>query len=266
MGIARKLTGFLLLLASVAPLLVGGLLWTVVQSRAGADGTLTATTRPLDTVGHAVVVPDVAALVAKDGVVDASVIGRLGLSARAADGQPVFVGLAEAADARAYLDGVAHAEVRSLQLRDGPLPVGLTEVAGTRAPAPPAEAPFWITRSLGEPPGAGISWRPEDVPEGTQLALVMMRMDAAAPVALTATGTVELPWLHGATWGMLGFGGLLVLMGVALLMAGRRPSSRPGPPVPPRRGPGAPEEPRPYHRVPAGTAEKAEDAGAAGSR
>lgn len=226
MGVARKLVGSLLVLVSVLPLLVGGLLWTVVASRAGADGTLTATTRPLDTVGHAVVVPDVGALIAEDGIVDPAVIGRLEVQARAAGGQPLFVGLADADDARAYLKGVAHAEVRSLRLREGPLPVGLTEVAGTRAPTPPAGEPFWITRSLGRPPAGGIAWQPGEIPEGTRLALVVMRQDAAAPLEVTVTGTAELPWLRGAMWGMLLFGGLLALAGVVFLAAGRQQPPR----------------------------------------
>ncbi len=152
----------------------------------------------------------------------------------------VFVGIAPAADAMAYLEGVARTAVDGLGF-DGP-PTGSDQMPGDEPPGPPGEQGFWTAQATG-PGGQHVRWDPAD----GEWMLVIMNADGSAGVDVRARIGARFPALGGLGWGVLIAGTVVTLLAVLLLvLAVRRPSDRPLPPppaaaaVPMPRGPTAP--------------------------
>ncbi|WP_238012075.1 hypothetical protein KZZ52_54410 [Dactylosporangium sp. AC04546] len=151
--LVRAGVGALLLLIAVPLALAGGGLWMALEHRA-ADDTFTARLERVRSDGHAVVVPDVDALLRADAPFARGGQTTLSLSARGSGG-PVFIGVGPAADVTRYLDGLAQSRVTEVRLARGPLPVELTAHPGRIATvaAPPAGQP--VTNGTGQPGADG---------------------------------------------------------------------------------------------------------------
>lgn len=214
MRIVRTAAGMLLLTIGLPVLLVGGALWTAMQHRDGG-GAFSGRVERITTPGHAVVVPDLDALLRRDAPFTRARDTRLRVTARTETG-PALVGIAPAEEVARYLAGAAYAQVDRVSLTSGPLPVGVTPVEGT---AVPAAQPAWRLAGAG-----AVAWDSAEV-RGQRLALVVMHPDASAGMTVDLRVEVRPGWLAPATWGLLVTGAVLILLGMATLAwPARRPA------------------------------------------
>ncbi|MFC0533361.1 hypothetical protein [Phytohabitans kaempferiae] len=232
MRIVRTAAGMLLLTIGLPVLLVGGALWTAMQHRDG-DGAFSGRVERITTPGHAVVVPDLDALLRREAPFTRARDTRLRVTAETEAG-PALVGIAPATDVARYLAGVAYAQVDRVSLTSGPLPVRVTPVEGT---AVPAAQPAWQAAGTG-----AVAWDSAQV-RGQHLALVVMHPDGQAGMTVDLRVEVRPGWLAPATWGLLVAGAVLIVLGMATLAwPVRRPAApRPAtladvlpPPAPPQ--------------------------------
>jgi hypothetical protein len=127
----------------------------------------------------------------------------------------VFVGVAAAADARAYLDGVQRTVVDGLGF-DAPA-TGSDQVPGGEPSGPPTEQDFWIASAFGEGPQE-VTWDPAD---GDWM-FVVMNADGSQRVEVEARIGAEVPALGWIGWGALVVGSLVTVVAVRLLVRGLR--------------------------------------------
>jgi len=214
MRIVRTAAGMLLLTIGLPVLLVGGALWTAMQHRDG-DGAFSGRVERITTPGHAVVVPDLDALLRRDAPFSRARDTRLRVTARTESG-PALVAIAPAEDVARYLAGAPYAQVDRVSLTNGPLPVDVTPVEGK---AVPAARPAW--RMAGTD---AVGWASSEV-RGQRLALVVMHPDASAGMTVDLRVEVRPGWLAPTTWGLLVAGAVLIVLGMATLAwPTRRPS------------------------------------------
>lgn len=130
----------------------------------------------------------------------------------------VFVGVARAADAAAYLDSVRRSVVTDL----GDGRPRYAEKAGTAPATPPEAQRFWAVRARGTGTQS-LTWEPRD----GDWNVVLMNTDASPGVTADLAVGAELDPLLWIGIGLLA-GGLLVLGGGAAMIAVavRRASSR----------------------------------------
>ncbi|MEQ4305551.1 hypothetical protein ABNF97_29930 [Plantactinospora sp. B6F1] len=218
MRFVRLIAGILLLTIGLPVLLVGGGLWTLSEQRSG-EGAFVAPLDRVETGGHALVVPDLAAMLDRDAPFLAE--GRTGLRVVARTGaEPAFLGLAPTAEVASYLGTSRYARVDRVSVTRGSLPVRVDqadEQATAVAPALPAERGLWIRSGLGT-----LDLTADDV-RAPRLSLVVMRPDAGAGFVADLRAEVRPGWLDPVAWISLALGGLLALFGVVLLARPVRP-------------------------------------------
>jgi hypothetical protein len=249
MRIVRTAAGMLLLTIGLPVVLVGGALWTAMQHR-DAGGAFSGRVERITTPGHAVVVPDLDALLRRDAPFTRARDTRLRVTARTEAG-PALVGIAPAEEVARYLAGAAYAQVDRVSLTSGPLPVRVTPVEGTAVPSTVAAPPAWLVAGAG-----AVGWSSSEV-RGQRLALVVMHPDARAGMTVDLRVEVHPGWLTPATWGLLVAGAVLIVLGMATLawpvrrVATPRPATLadvlPAPDAPPVA---VPEQPRPAWAAP----------------
>jgi hypothetical protein len=142
----------------------------------------------------------------------------LTVSARDSD-QPVFLGVARAADVDAYLNGVAYDEVRDLRLR--PYQVQTTRHSGIPFADPPGAESFWLASSTGTSPT--LDWKVE----GGDYRLVLMNADGSPGAAANTQIGVKVSGLRGIGVGVLIGGAVAALAGLGLLLWGIKTPARP---------------------------------------
>ena len=138
----------------------------------------------------------------------------LRVSARAAAGRPVFVGIGPARAVDRYLSGAAVDEVTDFDV--DPFRIQRNRLAGTGTPAAPATQSFWVARAAGQT--ANVDWKVRD----GDYRFVVMNADGSRGVATRSSVGVDVPYLPGIAIGML-IGGLLIAAGgVAAIVLSRR--------------------------------------------
>lgn len=218
-GTARIVTGALLASAS-AVLAVGG---AVVVCLVGSDSSVT--------TGRQHISSTTTAMVAELGDIDETdsftgAPARPELRIAASSDEPVFIGIARAAAADAYL---ADADIDIVHDVDvDPFRLDIENRPGAAQPEQPSAQTFWVAKASGT--DATLNWKIRD----GDYRLVVMNADAGPGVAIDGRFTVDIPWLYGAALAALGTGLLGVAGGLALIVLGirirRRP--RPAPPTP----------------------------------
>jgi hypothetical protein len=206
--------GILLVVVGV-PAVLAGVASVVALHHRDSTGAFSAELSTVHSDGYAVVVPDLATVVSRDGI--GALLGsgtlRITLHSSAA---PVVMLLAPSDQVRTYLAGVAHSEVVSVGYATGPLPVSLVALGGTRPPAPSWEQTFWQQASTGE-----LDW-PGTASEST--ALVLVRADGRPGIDANMSVGRTVPWLPRASWSLL-IGGVTGLIGgIALLIVMAEPA------------------------------------------
>jgi hypothetical protein len=189
----------------------GAALWQTGNSEGGY---ISSGVHRFDTTSHAIVTDGF-----KVGTdIPRWLIARTRITATSSDGKPVFVGVARKRDVDAYLANVNRSEIRNLDY--GPFTVDYVNRDGAASPARPASRSIWAasTSGTGE---QKLTWRLRS----GEWRVVLMNADGSSGVSagVKVGGTVNhvVPWALGVT----GLGLLILLLGVAVIYAGRGPRS-----------------------------------------
>lgn len=185
----------------------GGALWAAF----GSDGVLSTNRGTLSTptsalISEAATINDTAG--ASDVLGDTSIR----MSARAAAGRPVFVGVGPARAVERYLSGAAVDEVTDFDV--DPFRVQRNRLTGTATPAAPGTRSFWVARGSGS--RANVDWKVRD----GDYRVVVMNADGARGVATRASVAIKVPYLPGVAIGALIGGLVLIGAGVAAIGLG----------------------------------------------
>jgi hypothetical protein len=202
LGAIAALVGLLLAAAGAAALLAGG-----------TDGRLTTDRSSLGTPTSALA-SETASIDDTGGAADDLGGARIRISADAAGGRPLFVGIGRTRDVDRYLAGVPADEITDFEV--DPLRVERSRRTGTRTPAPPARQSFWVARGSGT--RANLTWKLRD----GDFRAVVMNADGARRVATRAQFGVEIPALPWIGLGLLVGGLVLLAGGVAAGVLGAR--------------------------------------------
>jgi|1186.fasta_scaffold260601_1 hypothetical protein len=207
--IASGMTGFVGLLLALA-----GLALVVVHLTARDDDGFYTTDAQLHSGGYAIATEDIDL----GGFVPNGLIGTVRVRAEAQNGKPVFIGIADTADADRYLHGVRHSEVADFRDHGNST---YTQLAGHSPASPPAGQRFWIAQSQG-PGQRTLNW---DTASGNWT-IVAMNPDASAGVRVDADVGAKVGWLIWAGIGLTLVGCALIGGAVALARGGRPSSAR----------------------------------------
>jgi hypothetical protein len=207
--IVSVIAGAVLVLLSVGLLGGGGVAsWALTQRQSG--GYVDLGTASYRTAGYALA-SDAIGMHAPGGWDAASaLVGTARIRVTRANGSsPVFVGIAPAAAAGAYLTGIAYATVHGPADRPGTY----TEHAGSAPAVPPTLAGIWTEQASG-PGTQTLTWAAKT---GDWM-IVAMNADGSHPVSVQVNVAATLPALPWVATGLL-LGGFACLIGGILLIA-----------------------------------------------
>ena len=208
--VTAVVAGAFAVVTALGLLLAGGAL---LAGHAGLReaGFVTSPERVVSTTGYAVATEE---MLLEGAALDVG-LGEVRVRAELPEGQAVFIGIAAAPDAAAYLAGVDHAVVT------GPRAADVRAVDGGAPTSAPGDADIWLASATGT--GTQVL---EATPTGGRWVAVVMRSDGAAGVQATVDVGATLPWLrpHAASTLFLAAVILtagLVFVGLAIRAAGR---------------------------------------------
>jgi len=148
-------------------------------------------------------------------LVDNDVLGKIRLRAASHDGKPVFLGIARADDAKAYLHSSAYAEVTDVDY--SPFKPTYRAHFGSTPPSAPAEQDIWVASTHG-PGTQTLNW---DVKDGTW-SVVVMNADGSPGVDAGVSAGAKIDWLDRGGWSLRGLGVLLGAAATTLIVLGAR--------------------------------------------
>jgi hypothetical protein len=214
--------------------LIGGTTLAVAdQTLRNDQGFLMTGAQPLSTESYAIASDPVAIDTGATGDwVPQSLLGDVAVRAHATDGEALFVGVAPAEDAAAFLAGVEHVTLVDLEgsgwFNDERTPVYRASEGGAPSVLP-GDADIWVASSTGVGEQL-LTWEPA---EG-DWTVVVMNADGGATVNADMSVGAELPVLGAVVIGMLVTGGILLVVAIVLVVAAlhrRRTPERPGEPA-----------------------------------
>ena len=129
--------------------------------------------------------------------------------------QPVFIGIARTPAVERYFAGVQHDQIADFDV--DPFTVTYQHVAGTAAPSPPGSQAFWRVKASGTGTQT-ITWPLEK----GNWSIVAMNAGASRGVTLDTRLGARVPFLRSAAIGLLAGGGVVLLLGAALIYFGAR--------------------------------------------
>jgi hypothetical protein len=212
--VVALVVGVLLLVPGVGLVAAGGLLlWAHGVHR--SDGFVTSPEDRFSTSTHALVSERIDLRTGADWLPVSTALGDARVEVTPDGGEEVFVGVARATDAAAYLRGVSRTEVEALGF-DSPL--GHDDQRPGGAPAgPPAGQDFWIAQASGT--GAQqVTW---PTAEGDWM-FVIMNADGSSGIDVDARIGAEFPALGTVAWAVLIIGAGVTVIGVLLVRPGGR--------------------------------------------
>ncbi len=214
--------GCVLAVVSLGLAIPGFALLVADQTVRDQDGFLMSSEQTFQTSTYAIISGDQQLQIDAPSDVPAALLGEMKLTATAADGEPVFVGIGPAADVETYLAGVQHATLVALQ--DGRAVYRTT--AGRAPSSLPQAGDFWVTQASG-PGTQELTWTPTN---GDWVVLAM-NADAGRGVDVAVTAGAEvpgLPWVATAllSLAVLALGGAVVLIAVPLRSVSRQGGDR----------------------------------------
>jgi hypothetical protein len=208
--------GCLLLLPGIALVAAGGLLlWAHGVHR--SDGFVTSPEDRFTTSTHALVSERIDLRTGADWLPVGTALGDARVEVTADEGDEVFVGVARAADANAYLRGVSRTEVDALGF-DSP-PGNDDQRPGGAPTSSPADQDFWIAQAS----GTGLQRVTWSATDGDWM-FVVMNADGSAGIDVDARIGAEFPALGTVAWTVLIIGLGVTVVGVLLVRPGRRQS------------------------------------------
>lgn len=229
--VVAVVAGSVLLVISLG-LIAGGVALTVASILRDSDGYLMTDGVAISAPGHAITSETIAVETGPGVDVPGRVIGDAKLVVTSAGEQPVFVGVARSADVAAYLADVEHSRIDGF---DGRTPT-YDEVEGGSPATLPADAGFWTASTTGTG-SQTLTWTIEP----GDWTIVVMNADGSAPVTAVAAVGAEVPVLGIMIAVLLGIGGVLLLVSLALLIGGLLSASRAEPASGRPPGPSAPD-------------------------
>ena len=140
--------------------------------------------------------------------VPSDLVGDVRVRAEASDGEPMFIGIARAADVDRYLHGVEVSRVDDFGDDGDPK---YEQVAGKAPAGAPAKQDFWLEQSQ----GAGqreLTWNPEP----GRWSIVAMNADGSPGLAIDGDVGAKLGWLIWVEIG-LGLAGLALIGGAVAI-------------------------------------------------
>ena len=199
--------GCIVALLAAGLLAAGGtLLWADLTQR-DDDGFLTTPTERFTSDSFAITSDSIDLFEADthgDWVLSEGVLGEVRITGENAQGD-VFIGIADTDDVDAYLDGVAHDEVRDLDF--DPFSVDYRRFPGGEPPGPPADQSFWAASATGSGT-QNATWEAES----GDWTIVVMSADASRGVAADVSMGAE--------------ANFLIWLAIGLLIAGGAPARR----------------------------------------
>ena len=208
--------GSIVALLAAGLLAAGGTLLWADRTHRDDDGFLTTPSGLFESDSYAITSEGIDLFEADSGgdwVLTEGILGDVRLTVEATS--DVFVGIAETADVDAYLDGVAHDQVRDLNF--DPFRARYRRFSGGPPPGPPGEQTFWAASASGSGEQTA-TWEAE----GGEWTIVLMNADASQGVSADLSAGAEanfLPWL---ALGLLLAGLLVLAAGVLLIVLGAR--------------------------------------------
>jgi hypothetical protein len=195
----------------------GAALW---QTGNSDGGYFSSGVHRFDTTSHAIVTEGFRV----DSDVPRWLIGRTRITATSSDGKPVFIGVARKRDIDAYLANVSRSQIRNLEY--GPFAVDYANLGGTASPARPVSRSIWAasTSGTGE---QQLSWRLRS----GEWRVVLMNADGSSGVSADVKVGGRINHVVPVALGVTGVGLLILLLGVAVVFAGRGRYRQPAVPV-----------------------------------
>jgi hypothetical protein len=220
-------------LLALAALASGAVLVGIHATQRNSDGFYATGSNPLTTSTHALVSDRLD--VGSDGPDWLFSKGRLGtirITATGTSDKPIFIGIAPAADAEAYLRGVARDEITDLKV--DPFSVTSTHRAGSATPLRPIGQSIWATSSSGSGKQV-LTW---SVQKG-RWDVVVMNSDGTRGIHTNITVGAKLSAVIWIGIGLLTIGWLLAAAAATVSHFGVR-RRRPEPIATPAGAPSAP--------------------------
>jgi hypothetical protein len=206
--------GALLLLPGIGLVAAGGvLLWAHGVDR--TDGFVVSPEDRFTTSTHALISDRIDLRTGADWLPVHTALGDARVEVTPREGHRVFVGVARAADAEAYLREVSRTRIQALGFDS---PIGDDDqLPGSAEPAAPADQRFWMAQSS----GAGVQRVTWPAAEGDWM-FVIMNDDGSAGIDVDARIGAEFPALGTVAWTVLIIGLGVTAISVLIL----RPRSR----------------------------------------
>ena len=223
--------GSLLVVGGLGLATGGATLVAADQLARDAHGFMMSPQEQLTTDGFAILSED--AQVHSDGAPDGmphALVGDVRLSAQAAGGTELFVGVASTADVQQYLGDVRHDTLVEM-LNGAPV---YRSTDGGAPKAPPTAQDFWVARATGTDPT--LTWTFTD----GDWTVVVMNADGSGAVAADVSAGAEVPVMATLIAILFVLAALALLTGGLLIAIPVRAASRPvagqpdGPPAPSR--------------------------------
>lgn len=207
--------GSLLVLTSLTVAGAGATLAVIDQSRRD-DGFLMSTTEQLATDTYALTTGDarIHTTDTPDWLPD-MLIGDVRLEAESTTGRTLFIGVAPANGATAYLTDVGHATLTDWT-ENGP---AYDTTIGEQPATAPEDQSIWVASDTGSTPN--LTWNLTD----GDWTIVLMNTDGSSPVSARVRAGAEVPALHTAIGFLLTLAALLLLAGGALVVTAVRLAS-----------------------------------------
>jgi hypothetical protein len=205
--------GSILALLAAGLLAAGGTLLWVDLTQRDDDGFLTTPTERFESDSFAITSDSIDLLEGEsDWLFSEGILGEVRITGEDGD---VFIGIGETADVEAYLDGVAHDEVRDLEF--DPFRVEYRRFPGGEPSGPPTEQTFWAASASGSGTQSA-TWEAES----GEWTIVVMNADASQGVSADVSAGAEANFLLWLAIGLLIAGALLLVGGVTLIVVGAR--------------------------------------------
>lgn len=208
LGALLAITGFGLLVGGA------GLGWAVATQRDDA-GFFSTSTHRYETSTYAVTTERLDLGRPGDEWWSGRDLATVRLRLTAAGERAQFVGIASAADVEAYLAGVPHDEVTGIDLSPFDAAYRTRDAAGTASPVAPASLAIWRASEVGTGTRT-LTWNPEP----GQWTIVVMNADASRPVVADLDVGAKVAYLPQVTFGLLGAGLVVLLVGALVLLGG----------------------------------------------
>jgi hypothetical protein len=194
-------------------LLIGGgaVMWA--EQQRDSDGYFSTNSEPLSTNSYVLSAPNLDVdLAGPDVLYGQDLLGKIRIEGESSGPRgPLFLGIGPTNEVDQYLAGVGYDEISDFDV--DPFRVSYTEHPGGAPDAAPTAQSFWAVSESGSGPQS-LTW---DVSSG-DWTVVIMNADGSPGVQAELSVAATLPVLQPIAIGMLIGGGVLLLLGIAMIV------------------------------------------------